>query len=168
MALQTYATADDLSPWVDTEPDAIDRYLLAASIVVAKACNVSPYDPPADTAVEPMRDATCAQVQAWVVLGIQPGSLGLDPAIAPVKKTSINGADVERDTNGNLAALQSAANDIAPQAAAILLQAGLLYVPLPLGAPDDDRLPDWGQGRQPCSPFADPLSGEVQYLGWWT
>jgi hypothetical protein len=51
---------------------------------------------------------------------------------APVKKASIDGADVEYDTKAQTEARSLAARELAPQAEAILTAAGLLWLPMPL------------------------------------
>lgn len=165
--LIVYATTQDLAAWVDTEPDNVDALLRSASLRVARACNVSPYDTPADSAVIPLRDATCAQVASWAALDIDPAKSGTDLP-GPIKSSALLDKRVERDTTAATKLLETVAQDLAEDAQAILLQAGLLFVPGPLGAPDYDPLPNWGQGVSPWpSPFRDPLSGEVQYpYGW--
>lgn len=133
MSLTLFADSTDVQDALDapvpgTTP--IDRYLRTATVIVARACNLNPYDYaiPA-TSVDPLRDATCAQIVSWLTLGIDPAALGLDTA--PVKKSSILTGDVERDTSGQAAALQCAASDLCAEAEAILLQANLLWQALP-------------------------------------
>jgi hypothetical protein len=141
-------------------PGNAAQLLRSATVRVARACNLSPYDNPNATAVTPLADATCAQVASWVALNLDPASLGLDTA--PVKSSSMLGGSVVRDTTGQTAARQVAAAQLAPEAVDILLQAGLLWQPVPVGADPDDQLPDWGSGPF-FSPWTDPLSGEVQF-----
>jgi hypothetical protein len=167
--LQVYATAQDLASWIATEPDNTPALLRSASIRVARACNVSPYDPPTDPAAGPLRDATCAQVTSWIALGVDPAKSGTDLP-GPVKSATLLGKKVDRDTAAATKLLETVADGLCQEAEAILLQAGLLYVAVPLGADQSDRLPDWGLGRTWWSPFADPLSGELLYpygdVGW--
>lgn len=138
-----YATDAQLTAWLACAPPSdAALYLRSASIVVAKAGNRDPYnDSPSTLEAAVLADATCAQVQSWLALGIKPWALGLDVSL--VKKSAILGADVERDTTGRAAGLQCAASDIAPEARAILLQAGLLWLDVPLGDPAP-YLPDYG------------------------
>lgn len=163
-----YATAGDLATWLSTAaPADADVLLRSASIRVAKACMRNPYtDSPDDAAVAPLRDATCAQAASWIALGIDPAKLGLDPSAAPVKKSSILGADVERDTTGQAAALLNAANELCAEAVDILTTAGLLWLAAPVGADEFDPLPQWGTGR-PWWPSPEPLSGELERSFLW-
>ncbi|MCW2496344.1 hypothetical protein [Jatrophihabitans sp.] len=143
--MDIYASPEDLASWIPagTSSDVITRNLRYASIAVARACNRNLYS--GDTSFPPpLVDATCAQVGSWVSLGIDPSKLGLDQA--PVKKSSILGGDVERDTTGLLAAFQEAVTCLCQAATDILLQANLLWQPVPL-FDDSGCLPSWGQDR---------------------
>lgn len=149
MPATLFASPDDVGNAFEELPSAakIDRYLRSATFIIARACNVNPYGYviPASS-VDPLRDAVCAQISSWLALGIDPAALGLDKA--PVKKSSILGADVERDTSGQVAALQVAAAQLCPEAFDILLQGGILWQPVPLAA-DINPLPDFGLGVTP-------------------
>lgn len=161
-----YATVDDLAagnpPWVATPPGNAGQLLRSASLTVAYACYRSPYtDAPSTADAAVLKDATCAQAAAWVALGLNPDAAGLD--FAPVKKSSILGADVEHDTTGQAQARVAAAESLTPLARAILTTAGLIYEPVPVGAPASDPLPSWGRGHtwwEQYTPFRNPLSGE--------
>lgn len=142
--MDVYATSQDLTSWLPTGSTAdsatIDRDLRYATIVVARACNRDLYS--GETSfVPPLVDATCAQAASWIALGVDPSKLGLDQTI--VKKSSILGADVERDTAGQLAAFQEAAGCLCPAAMDILITANLLWQAVPTGA-TDDCLPHYG------------------------
>jgi hypothetical protein len=165
LAAGGYATEQDYADWItpDGEPaDGVLHLLRSATFVIAWACNRNPYqDTPSDTDADPLRDATCAQVQSWLALGVTPANAGI-VAASIVKKSSILAADVEFDTGGQLTALQNAAKGIAEEARIILLAANLLWQAVALGADPCDPLPQWGQGRQ-WGPFAESLSGEYEW-----
>lgn len=161
-----YATVNDLTsspnPWLDTDPPNPALLLQYATVMVAKACQFSLYgDPPVEPAADVLRDATCAQVASWVALGVDPAKAGTDMP-GPVKSSTLLSGTVVRDTTAAVQQSVEAVKGLCDIAAALLQTAGLLWLPLPLGAPDDDRLPEWGQGR-PWKLFADALSGETQW-----
>lgn len=133
MALTVYATPSDLASWLQgSPPTTVVPLLRSATFVIAEACARNPYsDTPTGTDAAVLRDATCAQVAAWVALGINPDAVGIDGP-APVKKSSILGADIEYDTKAAVEARSQAARELAPQAESILDAAGLLWVPKPL------------------------------------
>lgn len=140
-----YATTADLAAWlVDvTLPDDAVRLLRSASLRVALACQRDPYiDTPATTEVAPLRDATCAQAAVWVTLGVSPDAVGSTSGV--VKRSTILSATVERDTSVSAATLDEAINTLAPEAAAILTAAGLIWLPVPTQATDAGFLPSWG------------------------
>lgn len=149
MTLTVYATTDQLDAWLaGTDvcvPANAARQLRSATFIIARAINESPYDP--SVVVDEVRqDATCAQVTAWIVAGIDPSSGGLSNT-APVKSKSNDGASIDYDTSLSASvtafqARQTIANGLAPEAAAILFDAGLLYEPVPLF--DDPILPESG------------------------
>lgn len=138
MALTVYATVEDLTgaepPWVLTAPDDVERFLRAASFVVAEACNRNPYnDAPAGDTATALRDATCAQAASWIAVGVDPDTLGVGGP-QPVRRSKILSGEVEYDTTAAKAAVRSLAQgDLAPQAETILTAAGLLWVPVPVG-----------------------------------
>lgn len=142
--MDAYATSADLTggDWLDTPPANVDRFLRSATVLVARACNVSPYDAPAADAVTPLRDATCAQVASWVALGVDPAKAGTDMP-GPVRKSSILDGSIERDTSAASKALEECLDGLCSEAEAILLQAGLLFVAVPL-ADTSGALPSWG------------------------
>lgn len=131
-----YATGEDLTNWLGEDPDTdanIDSMLRKASSLVGRACRNDLYDvdtagKPRDTdLVEAMRDAVCAQVEYWVLAGVNPtaGASG----VGRVKvETTVDGATVKYDTTGVVAAAQSAVSsidDLTSDAIAILRNAGL-------------------------------------------
>lgn len=134
-----YATGEDLTNWLGEDPDTdanIDSMLRKASLLVGRACRNDLYDlydvdnagKPRDTdLVEAMRDAVCAQVEYWVLAGVNPtaGASG----VGRVKvETTVDGATVKYDTTGVVAAAQSAVSsidDLTSEAIAILRNAGL-------------------------------------------
>lgn len=143
MPLTIYATREDLNNWpLDVDPDKADSLLRSASIRVAWACNRNPYtDQPSGTDAEALRDATCAAVAAWLAVGIDPNAGGLDLQV--VKATKLLTGSVDYETGGRLTAQQAAAAQIGEEARQLLLAAGLLWVPVPLGDPDP-RLDHYG------------------------
>lgn len=149
--MDEYAVPDDLDGWLssDTPPDStsVSVALRYATIAVGRACNRDLYTGDAEFPA-PLVDATCAQAASWLALCIDPSKLGLDKAI--VKKSSLLGGDVERDTSGQLAAYQDAVSCLCPAAMNILIAQNLLWQPVPLNG--GEGLPDWGLGG--CSwPF---------------
>lgn len=153
--MDSYADVDQLKTWLglaDDQPDPTNGVikLRSATILVARAANLNPYDPVTASNVQPLQDATCAQAATWLTLGIEPGALGLDTA--PVKKSSILGDSVERDTTGQVDKLESAATSLCEESREILLGAGLLWQALPTG----DAAPylyDYGLGGYPPSGY---------------
>lgn len=76
-----YATIEELAaePWGITEPpDNVGQMLLHASGMVTEAVRSALYDvdtegyPSITTVRQGFRDATCAQVSAWIAAGIDP------------------------------------------------------------------------------------------------
>lgn len=144
MALTVYATESDLDSFgLANIPDEVDRYLRAATFDIAEATNRNPYtDVPSDTDAPVLRDATCAQIAAWVALGIDPDRRSVDGA-QPVKKSTILSADVEYDTTVRDEGRSLAGRKLMPQAEAILTAAGLLWLPTAVSSADD-CLPTYG------------------------
>lgn len=98
-----YATPADLAAWSgQPTPDNAARLLREASIRVRAATMRDLYDtapsglPALDDLSGAMRDATCAQAEAWSVAGVDPtGGVAADQAV--VAKTALDGAAVEFD-----------------------------------------------------------------------
>lgn len=159
--MTAYADQAALTAWLapDALPANAARLLRSATIRVARACNRSPYMTPTGTDVQPLADATCAQVASWAALGIDPDELGIGSA--PVKGSKVLTGDVSYDTTGQAQAQQLAATKLCPEAEAILIAADLLWQAVPIGAPGDP-LPQWGQGP-PWWPGTEPMSGEVNW-----
>lgn len=139
-----YATLSDLADWTgETAPANGDILLRTATTLVARAAGRNPYiDAPAPADVEPLRDATTAQAAAWIAAGVTPAALGIDSA--PVKGEKLGSADITYDTAGQAEARATAATQLAPEAADILYNAGLLVLPLPVTADSTDGLADYG------------------------
>lgn len=143
-----YASVNELDSWLPAgtaQPPNAAELLRSASFRVARACMRNPYhDTPNVTDAEPLRDATLAQVALWATLGISPATGALDVP-APIKKSTMLGADVERDTSGQAAARLTAANELCEESVAILTAAGLYSLDLPVWT-EPDSLPLYGLG----------------------
>jgi hypothetical protein len=163
--MDSYATVGQLKTWLGLASDQPDptnaaAKLRSATILIAVATNVSPYDPVPSQNVQPLQDATCAQAAEWVRLGIEPGALA--PGSGAVKRSSMLGDVVERDTAGDTTRLAEAGECLAPEARAILLAAGLLWLPTAMG----DAAPyllDYGLGYGPL----DACGGYPPSGYWW-
>jgi hypothetical protein len=146
--MNVYATTSDLTAWLTdlalTVPANAAGLLRSATVLVAKACARNPYtDVPDANAASILRDATTAQVAAWVGSGVTPATLGLDSA--PKKSSKIGTADVTYDTTGQADKRETAATVLAPEAAQILIAGGLYALDVPQWIdPDTDGLPTYG------------------------
>jgi len=141
-----YATSTELATWTGVSAPANATSLLrSASLLVAAATGRDPYteEAPSGATAEALRDATTAQAAAWSTAGVDPSTSGL-LSVAPVKRSSIGTGTVERDTALLAEAMKAAATELSAEARAILIAAGLLLVPLPVGASTADRLLDYG------------------------
>ena len=152
MALTVYANAAQYGNFTQSEiPDRIDVLLKAATFVVAKAANRDPYsDTPTVADAVVLADATCAQVAFWVQNGIDPNSGGLDARVKTESK--IGSGSVKYDT---LSAQQiaEATGEVCSQVRDILQSAGLLWLPMPVGADVCDPLPSYGLGYPTGMPW---------------
>jgi hypothetical protein len=168
-----YATTADLTSWLPdgtTIPTGADQLLRSAALLVAKAVNENLYDPAA-VITEPKRDATCAQVAAWIAAGVTPGTGGLPAASdkTQVKAKKVGTAELQYDTSltssqAALAARAGLLDRLCPEAEAILQQAGVLWLPLatvttdpvgPYGAFSRPMYGDgFGWGSWPCAPLS--------------
>lgn len=105
-----YATNTDLvqDPWGITEPPAkVGLYLVEASSMVTAATRSSLYDvdgtgkPSVEAVLHGFRDATCAQVSAWISAGIDPTAAAAGQSQVVASKSmgprSIQFATYERD-----------------------------------------------------------------------
>lgn len=105
-----YATTAELAadPWAITDPPPnVAAQLLHASSMVTTAVRSSLYDVdvdgyPSDTAVRAgFRDATCAQVSAWIAAGIDPTAAAAAQSTVVASKSlgprSVQFATYERD-----------------------------------------------------------------------
>lgn len=134
-----YATSADLTSWLPdgtTLPAGADQLLRSASLLIARAVNENLYDP-ATLVTDPKRDATCAQVAAWIAADVTPGTAGLPvgTAAAAAKVKKVGTAEIQYDTSltSSQAALTARAQLLdrpCPEAEAILQQAGILWRPL--------------------------------------
>lgn len=131
-----YATTTDLQaePWsLAPVPPQAGRLLLLASAAVGRATLTARYPTERDgaprigsPAEEAMRDATCAQVMAWVSSGIDPTQATTTTRVAASKSLG-SGSISYADTGQQLAdvdALRS--GELGSEARTILAAAGLL------------------------------------------
>lgn len=135
--MPVYATSEDLSEWTGAAaPAAVERLLRQASRLVRRATLTAVYEtnPATDLPVEPdvldaFRDATCAQVEAWVALDIDPSAGPAGAAAAPIpQSSSILGATVNYAVSLTLGdARAAAARDLSGEAYDILTEAGLVH-----------------------------------------
>lgn len=138
--MRLYATTEQLAgdPW-NSEPDNAGSLLRSASLLidsflVQAVYPVDSFGAPSDSALTAtLRDATCAQVVAWVALGINPVKGAADqPAATPIASKGLGSAQIsyDRGSSQDRATAQSARSDIAtglaPEARQILSAAGLL------------------------------------------
>src|SRR5512139_3022469 len=126
----TYATASDLETFLGAAPDPVpaklDRYLAVASALVRRATRAAVYDAgttgaPSDPDVaEAFRDATCAQVAAWLDLDVHPtvGAGGLGPGV--VQSSGIGGASVTYASAPQVDAKAATVAELVPEAWAYL------------------------------------------------
>lgn len=131
-----YATETDLSVWLTTAtpvPDNAVRLLRTASAMVRSATRSAAYDtepsglPEAGSdAADAMRDATTAQVEAWLQLAIDPAKGDADNGFKTVASKSISGATIQYAVYAATAqARADAATHLCVEAALILSNAGL-------------------------------------------
>ncbi|MBY4571247.1 hypothetical protein ACN95_14600 [Gordonia sihwensis] len=128
-----YATAADIETWLGETPDAdkpIARMLRQASIMVGRACRNDLYDvdsagkPTDPDLLEAMRDATCAQVEVWLSLGIDPAG-GLAAMEPQITSTSVDGGSVSYDAGTSVRAKIRAAEALSPTSYSLLTAVGL-------------------------------------------
>ena len=130
-----YATHTDLTSWIGA-PQAeseVKGHLRAASVLVRDACvndlyDITPAGLPSDPDLaEALVEATCAQAEIWLALGVDPvaGAAALE---AEVTKSSIDGASIEVDASVSAAATAAkvaSLDCLAPIALSILRAVGL-------------------------------------------
>lgn len=127
-----FASADDVERFAGmANPPGVnvEKLLRRASGMVQHAVRfarfeVAPSGLPSDPDVmDAMRDATCAQVDYWIVNDIDPTDAG---TTAVVSKTSLDGASLDYDVAGARAAHETAANIMCTESHMILANAGLI------------------------------------------
>lgn len=126
--MPVHATVDDLvlaePPWLTKAPDNVGSLLRAASALVDR--EIAGNEAHGDA----LRDATCAQVAAWVTSGIDPSSGGLSES-APLRAKGVGTARKEYDTSLSASvtafrARQTIADSLCPVSIAILEAADLI------------------------------------------
>lgn len=125
-----YANPDALGAWTgEPAPDNAVQLIRRASTMVGVATRMARYAvtpaglPADDDQADAMRDATCAQVAAWVAAGVSPtGEL----ITAQVAKTSIEGATIDYDTATASSDRDRVAGTLCSEAWDILSLAGLI------------------------------------------
>lgn len=126
----TFATVDDVTRWLGVEaPGNADALIRRGSVMVSTATRRARYDTtpaglPSDPDVaDALRDAVCAQVEAWVSAEVDPTVTVVE---ASVSKSSIDGATVEYDTATAAAKQQALSDGLCSYALDILTTAGLI------------------------------------------
>lgn len=122
-----YASSDDLTAWLGTTaPANADRLLRAASTLITEfiACDIYrvddnglPLDP---VLLQATNDATCAQAETWITLGIDPagGSAGAGRVLTSSKIGTGSVAYTTAKTTAEDRA--TAASQLSPRSKAIL------------------------------------------------
>jgi hypothetical protein len=122
----TYATTADLSDFTDTPEEDLpakhERWLTLASALVRDATRTAVYDTepsgaPSDSDVaDAFTNATCAQVAAWMDLGVDPttGPGGVDPGV--VESSGIGGATVKWSSSAQATAKAATVDELVPEA----------------------------------------------------
>lgn len=151
MTFTAYADEAALGNWLGAAaPSNAVALLRSASFVVAKACNRDPYsDTPSTADAQVLADATCAQVATWLAVGVNPAAAGTDVRVKVEAK--LGSGDVKWDAL-SAQTIADAATALSPEAESILQTAGLLWLPVPLGASPCDELPHYGIDDRPLYP----------------
>lgn len=125
-----YANRDALEAWTgEPAPDNWEQLIRRASVMVGVATRAARYEvtpaglPADDDQAEAMRDAVCAQVNAWIVAGVDPTGEALT---AKVTTSTIDGATVALDVATEAADRQRIAGTLCSDAWDILQLAGLI------------------------------------------
>lgn len=132
MAAPVYADSTDLAAWTGVAaPANATRLLRSAALLVrtATAADVHAVDsaglPTDATLLTAMQEATCAQVAAWVALGIDPAG-GAPSAPAVVTSRTQGGRSESYAVDATTTAeTRTAVTTLCPESVAILRQAGL-------------------------------------------
>lgn len=127
-----YANPTDLETWTGqtVDPGEVTPLLRHASILVHRVVRNDIYDtdpsgkPSDPDLLEAMREATCAQAEVWMQLGIQPAG-GLAAMEPQITATSVDGASVSYDSGTSVRAKIRAAEALCPAAYIILRDVGL-------------------------------------------
>ena len=125
-----YANRDALEAWTgEPAPDNWEQLIRRASVMVGVATRAARYEvtpaglPADDDQAEAMRDAVCAQVNAWIIAGVDPLGESLS---AKVTTSTIDGATVALDVATEAADRQRIAGVLCSDAWDILQLAGLI------------------------------------------
>ncbi len=125
-----YANRDALEAWTgEPAPDNWEQLIRRASVMVGVATRAARYEvtpaglPADDDQAEAMRDAVCAQVNAWIIAGVDPLGESLS---AKVTASTIDGASVTLDVATEAADRQRIAGVLCSDAWDILQLAGLI------------------------------------------
>lgn len=138
-----HATPADYATWAGTEgPANITQLLRSASAMVSRVTRGALYDtdsagkPVAGSeAQEAMRDATCAQAEHWVTLGVDPRKGAADDSVQVAASKTINGATVTYVANPDRVKAQAeSAVKMCQEAYDLLTIAGLTGGPARTGA----------------------------------
>lgn len=125
-----YANPDALEAWTgEPAPDNAVQLIRRASTMVGVATRMARYEvtpagmPADDDQAEAMRDAVCAQVNAWHIAGVDPTG---DALTAKVTSSTIDGASVTLDAATEAADRQRIAGTLCSDAWDILTLAGMI------------------------------------------
>jgi hypothetical protein len=128
-----YATTSDLATFTDPIPDNAAALLRTASLRVREATKAARYDVDVDglptdaTILQAFKDATCTHAAAMVAAKVDPGAGGVVTKAATAASKSVGSANITyAGTKEAAASLTWLAGNLAPDAAAILSQAGLI------------------------------------------
>jgi hypothetical protein len=116
-----YATPEQYTTYTgQAAPAGLDLLLIRAARIVDQALLAAVYDTEDEDVVAALRDATCEQAATWVAVG-EDGT----GALGEYANVSIGSVSLGRAQSGGAGGGGSAATRLAPQAWAILQQAGL-------------------------------------------
>lgn len=139
------ATAADYTDWTKTPAPANAAAILrgcTSLVLEATEGNIYTVDPATGIATDPivrnaLRDAVCIQAAAWVALGIDPATGGVQQSSKAVKSKRLASGAIEysdAEVQSTVKARAAAYTSLVPEAVRFLQQRNLLGVsPVPYG-----------------------------------